>query len=805
MHMRTFSAYIRLLGAPDSYAAKWLLLIACALTLAAMFPSSISLDNEYALGSVWTESDLYAPFSFPLYKDEQQVEREQADAAAHVYKVFESDASVQKSSADSLAVFFAQLRAIIDNRKADSSAIGRYVRSLPVSFTGPEWKTLWHLRSGDASRRRVSLSALEREIMNAMDRVYAQGIVDMHAVQFARDTAVALRKKTIERIVPLSSFIDKAALGKFAEETFVALYRADNDTVSIAAKIFLSFVSPNVWYMKEQTERELRFAVASVPRTYGAVKEGDRIIRKSERITEDVKRKLDSLRKSKIERGADINRAATFAGKFLHAIAIMWLFSMYLYLFRKSIFHDNAKLAMIALIVLSTAACAWATRLYEGELAMKFLILVPVTSMLLGIVFDSRVAFYGTVVTSLLAAAVRGNDYSVALCSLASGALAVYTVRDIKKRTQLFRSITFIFVGYAIAILALALERYDAPSLVVNQLLMAGVNAVISPVITYGILIFFERVLHVTTDLGLLDLANFNHPLLKELSLKTPGTFHHSVSLSTLADAAADAVGANPVLARVGALYHDIGKIINPAMFVENQLGEENRHGSINPKRSARIISSHVVDGIRLGREFGIPEEVLQFIPMHHGRTKIGFFYEQAREQSLTPESVSEKDFRYAGPRPNSKETAIVMLADAVEASTRSIEEPTAEKIEENIDAIFKARFVEGELDESNLTLSDLTKIRETFMKILLGVYHPRLKYPEKEDGEEPYVHEAQAASPEPKSKSRKPPARAQEEGAQVILERDDAVPKPRPRVRRKKKDDSSNGEEPQPNGGGTR
>ncbi|HLP18015.1 MAG TPA: HDIG domain-containing protein, partial [Bacteroidota bacterium] len=509
----------------------------------------------------------------------------------------------------------------------------------------------------------------------------------------------------------------------------------------------------------------VRFAVESVPRTYGAVKEGDRIIRKNERITEDVKRKLDSLRKSKIERGADTNRAATFTGKFLHAFVILWLFSMYLYLFRKSIFHNNAKLAMIALIVLGSAVSAWGTRLYEGELAMKFLIIVPVSAMLLGIVFDSRVAFYGTVVTSLLVAGVRGNDYGVALCSLASGALAVYTVRDIKKRTQLFRSITFIFIGYAIAILALALERYDSPSIVINQLLMAGVNSIISPVITYGILIFFERVLHVTTDLGLLDLANFNHPLLKELSLKTPGTFHHSVSLSTLAESAADAVGANPVLVRVGALYHDIGKIVNPMMFVENQLGEENKHGQINPKKSARIISSHVADGIRIGREYGIPEEVLQFIPMHHGRTKIGFFYEQALEQSLVPDSVNEKDFRYTGPRPTSKETAIVMLADAVEASTRSIEEPTAEKIEENIDTIFKARFIEGELDESNLTLRDLTKIRESFLTILLGVYHPRLKYPEKEEGEDSRALLQQLELEEPVERPKPRPRRRKKTG----------------------------------------
>jgi hypothetical protein len=750
--MNFVTDYILPLGKRDSYAAKWLLLLVCALGMALMFPSSISVENEYALGSIWTDSDLYAPFSFPLFKDEQEYQREKSDAVAHVYKVFEHETDVPRTSDDSVRNFFIQLRMIIDNRKADSAAIQRISRTLPVSFTNEEWQSLWQLRKRElAGGGRFSLTRLEHDVRSVMEGMYAQGIIDVRSSD--ADTAVAVRRKTIERIVPLRSFIDTDALGKKTEETFTSLYRDDNDTVAIASKIVLSFLTPNIQFRREQTEREIRFALEAVPRTYGAVKEGDRIIRKSERITDDVKRKLDSLRKSKIDRGADINRAATFAGKFLHAFVIMWLFSMYMYMFRKSIFHNNAKLGMIALIVLSSAFAAYATTLYEGELPMKFLIVVPVTSMLLAIIFDSRVAFYGTVVTSLLVAGVRGNDYSIALCSLAAGALAVYTVRDIKKRTQLFRSITFIFVGYAVSIIALALERYDAPSIAESQLLMAAVNAVVSPVLTYGLLIFFEKILHVTTDLALLDLSNFNHPLLKELSLKTPGTFHHSVSMSALAEAAADAVGANPVLTRVGALYHDIGKIVNPAMFVENQKAEENMHEAINPKKSARIISSHVADGMRLGREYGIPEEVLVFIPMHHGKTRIGFFYEQALEQSLSPESVMEKDYRYIGPRPNSKEAAIVMLADAVEASTRSIEEPTSEKIEENITAIVKTRFMEGELDESNLTLSDLTKIQASFLKSLLGVYHPRIRYPEKEDAEDARMQETGA---EGKTKTRK-------------------------------------------------
>lgn len=753
--------YLRPLAQRDSFAAKWILLVVSALAMSMTFPLGISVENEYALGSIWTDSDLYAPFSYPLFKDDHEYQRERNEAATHVYKVFEEEPDVPRTAVDSVKKLFSGLRMIIDNRKADSLAIRNLSRSLPVSFTNDEWNDLWLLRRRDLQGGgRFTLAQFERDILGVMELMYARGIIDIRSSEIGGDTAGAIRKKTVDHIVPLNRFIDSDALGRKTEETFTTLYHGDNDTTSIASKIVLSFITPNIRFRKAETEQEVKFALESVPRTDGAVKEGDRIIGKNERITGDVKRKLDSLRKSKIDRGADINRAATFAGKFLHVFVIMWLFSMYLYLFRKSIFHNNANLGMIALIVMSSAASAYATTFYEGELPLKYLIVVPVTSMLLAIVFDSRVAFYGTVVAALLAAGVRGNDYSVTLCSITAGALAVYTVRDIKKRTQLFRSITFIFVGYAVSICALALERYDAPGVTVSQLLVAGVNAVVSPVLTYGLLIFFEKIMHVTTDLALLDLANFNQPLLKELSIKTPGTFHHSVSMSALAEAAAEAVGANPVLTRAGALYHDIGKIVSPAMFVENRQGDENSHEAINPKKSARIIASHVADGVRLGREYGVPEEILQFIPMHHGKTRIGFFYEQAIEQSLVPEMVNENDFRYIGPHPKSKETAIVMLADAVEASTRSIEEPSSDKIKENIVAIFKARFMEGELDDSNLTLSDLTKIQERFLAILLGVYHPRIRYPDKEDADE-------ARSVEPIVETKTKPKK-QEDGKQL-------------------------------------
>ena len=247
--MSIVTKYILPLAKKDSFYAKWLLLLVSALVMALMFPSSISVENEYALGSVWTDSDLYAPFSFPLFKDDQEYQRERTDAAAHVFKVFEQETDVPRAAADSVQKLFSDLRMIIDNRKADSAAILRLTRWLPVSFTNDEWKNLWHLRKQELLRGgRLTLAALERDVLGVVDRLYAQGIIDVRSSE--GDTVGAVRKKTVERIVPLNTFIDIDALGRKTEETFTVLYRGDNDTVAIASKIVLSFVTPNIQFRK---------------------------------------------------------------------------------------------------------------------------------------------------------------------------------------------------------------------------------------------------------------------------------------------------------------------------------------------------------------------------------------------------------------------------------------------------------------------------------------------------------------------------------------------------------------------------
>ncbi|MEW5799433.1 MAG: HDIG domain-containing metalloprotein [Bacteroidota bacterium] len=743
--------FIRRLGSPDNLIAKWLIFVALVLLIALMFPQGLSVESDYSVGVIWTEADLYAPFAFPIYKNEREYERERELAAAKVYKVFEENAYIAQSNIDSLRMFFDLLEKIIDRKKENEREIQSALSNFPIPLRETEWQTLWLLRNAERKNGNTSkytFEKLRRDVLLVVNGIYLQGIVDVRKSQFRENELIARRKKTLEQIIPIGKLYDVTDLGKTVQQTFITGYKTENDTVSVATKIALSFLSPNVIYQKEQTDREIQFAIDLVPRTVGAVSEGERIIAKKERITPEIKLKLDSLKKAKEERGAGINAYVTFLGKSLHVFAVVWILAMYLFLFRKRIYHDNRKLILIGTMLLAVSFIAYLTVFITVPLPLRFLIIVPAMSMLIGIIFDSRVAFYSTVVISLLIAGIRSNDYGIGLASLVAGSFAIYTVRDIKKRTQIFRSIIYIFLGYSTAILALGLERYESIDTMGNQLLVASFNAILSPIIAYGVLIFLEKAFNISTELTLVDLSDLNHPLLKDLAHKAPGTFHHSVSVATLAASAAEAIGANATLARVGALYHDIGKMANAELFVENQIGSENKHRSMSPRKSARVIAAHVDDGIKLAREHRLPDAVIDFIPMHHGTMHIGFFYEKALRQKKNTAEIDENDYRYPGPKPTTKETGIVLLADGIEASTRAIVEPTVEKIEANIESLIKFRLLEGELDESTLNLRDLTRIKESFLKVLVGIHHSRLRYPEKENAEQPSEPAAEIVPP---------------------------------------------------------
>jgi putative nucleotidyltransferase with HDIG domain len=359
-------------------------------------------------------------------------------------------------------------------------------------------------------------------------------------------------------------------------------------------------------------------------------------------------------------------------------------------------------------------------------------VIVPALSMLIAILFDSRTAFYSTVVMSLLIAGIRGSDYSVGLAMMMGGMLAAYSVRDIKSRTQIFQSILFVMLGFALTIISISAERTLDISETLLQLGVAGVNSVFSPLLTFGILYIIERVFNLTTDLRLKEYDNVEHPLLVEMSEKSPGTYQHTLTIARLSESAAIAIGANGLLAKVGSYFHDIGKIPKAEYYVENQINIDNKHDKLSPKKSASIIRDHVQDGIELAIEYKLPQRIIDFIPMHHGTMLIKHFYAKAIELSNIGEGstiVKMEDYRYIGPKPVTKETAIVMLADAAEAIARAANADNREDIVEILDSIVKDRFLDGQFDECPITMAEIQEVKESFAKNLLGMRHHRVMY----------------------------------------------------------------------------
>lgn len=723
-----------------SMTTKVLLLLGLVLTITLLAPSQNQLKIHYDVGTIWTHEDVIAPFSFPIYKDPTEYKREVSQAVENVKPVFDR-VEIERYRLDSAAAFISQVRTALELQlrmdrernkqifERDSLSLSNIMQNLPYRFSTSEWhQLLVNIYRNPIVLRRIG--SLSSTITTILASDYQTGVIDRPRDQVGTSVIVE-RRGNSETPVPLEQVLTIRDVARQLDAASISMLKGDTASAQILSSAIASQVLPNLTYNRSQTQREINAAVELVPKTVGFVKENERIIGKHDKITNEIKLKLDSLERALRERTGAASMLLQFGGKFLMMLVIIGLLSIYLFLFRKKVFFNNKMLLLIAVLIIFEGLLMHFAFTAQTTLPVQYLILVPVASMILTVIFDSRLAFQATVAIALIVGAMRGNDFGAAFTALSAGALALYTVRDIKNRTQIFRSLVFIFLGYALATLAISFQRAEDVSTMLAGFSLIAVNSVLSPIITFGLLIFFEKVFNIATDLTLLELSDFNQPALRELSQKAPGTFHHSIIVGTLAEKAAEAVGANSILARVGAYYHDIGKTLKPEYFIENTMdSNKSKHDWLPPDISVQMVMSHVSDGLDLGKKYHLPQRILDFIPMHHGTTLVAYFYGKALKRPFATGDVSEDDYRYDGPKPRSKETAIVMLADSVEAATRSLEEKSMGNIVSMIDAIVKSRYEEGQLDETNLTFVDLTRIKESFVAVLSGIYHKRIEYP---------------------------------------------------------------------------
>ena len=717
---------------PRNLFYKIALAFATVVLIAMMFPKGESIESEVSEGTVWLNDDLIAEISFPIIKSEEIYQSELRAAEKKVYPVFISNSGMIVKSIDSLKNYSNFLIEDLDN-SANNDSI-EIINSTFLSTSA--FRIFQSIRLKERNLIKSGVYKL-RNLFSAagfvLDKVYKKGVLNINDGEETRDS-IAIRVGNIDEIAQAVKFLFfNRAIEKIAKE--IKRFNYPDELEEALTEYTVHFLFPNLAYSEELTNEEIEQKTNNVSRYSGIVNENERIIAKHERISKEIKLKIESYKEAKGDTVAKEGLFLQFIGKFIHISLLLSLLTVYIMLFRKKIFYDNNKLILISLIFVSVSFSTFLINQIEVQAPIHFLIFLPAASMLFTIIFDSRMGFYCTVILALIAGALRGNDYSFATMNMIAGGLSVYTVRDIKNRSQIFRSFLIILLGYTLSIIAFGLERFAPVDSMLVEFAFAGSNALISPVLTYGVLIFFEKMFHITTDLTLLELSNYDRPLLKDLARKAPGTFNHSMTMGTMGETAAERIGANPMLARVGAYYHDIGKTITPQNYVENQLDNQNVHENLTPEESAQLIVSHVEEGVQLGKDNNLPQEILDFIPMHHGTTTMTYFYERAKKL-YGDDKVIINDYRYPGPKPDSKETAIIMLADGCESAVRSIEEPDSDKVENVIDGIFNSRIDDGQLEDSPLTYSDITKMKEAFLSILLGQHHRRIRYPKQEEME---------------------------------------------------------------------
>jgi len=723
--LRLFKSHFK-----ESLRIKLMIGLITTVLIVLMFPKAESLEFEVLEGSVWINDDLIAPFSYPILKAPDVYRKEIDNAKKSVYPIFLKNQTQVNIVLDSFKVYRNYLMETFVNALAISST-----RALnPTFLSEVSYDALFNLYKQQRNTRldnNLTLNKLFDRAAESLVMVYRTGIIESPQEGLLRDS-IALRTGNVDLIEPIKKYFNPEN-AKTQIKNYVQSLGYLPEYQNAMIEFSQHFVVPNIYYNAEFTNNEILQAQDEVSKYAGIVNENERIIAKHERVTKDAKLKIDSFHAAKGEKFQEQGISFQLFGKFLHIASLITLLTIYFYNFRKKIFNDNVKLLIFGLMFIFISFATYLINQIATPAPLHFLIFVPAASMILTIIFDSRVGFYSTVIISLITAALRGNDYSFALMNLFAGALGVYTVRDIKNRSQIFRSFFFILVGYSVGVVAFGLERFASLNTILFELAFVSTNAVISPVLTYGLLIFFEKLFNITTDLTLLELSNFDRPLLRDLSRKAPGTFNHSMTMGTIAEAAAEKIKANTLLARVGAYYHDIGKLIAPQNFVENQLSKANIHEDVAPEESVELIKKHVKEGVKLGQQNNLPDEVIDFIPMHHGTMAMKYFYEKAKDK-YENENIDIEDYKYAGPIPNTKETAIVMLADGCESAVRSIGNPDQAKIENVVDNIFIDRIENGQLNNSPITLSDIDKIKESFKSILIGQHHKRIRYPNQDE-----------------------------------------------------------------------
>ena len=728
------------------------------------FPTGFSIRYSYQLNDIANEP-IIAPFDFGILKTDQKLSKDLDEARNSVQFSFSRDQDFVNKQITDIDTFFIYLNDIYGAHElfissqdslykyryepefesyqtsfiADSTTYvtlySEFLNQYQFQIDKAQWDQL--LGINESLAEPINLELFKNQIKQICLNRWAEGIIDEPLENILSDEISIIQGGELV-IAPTKNYNDIETAWKKNREEVNQIYENELDIKSILSyELINEFTKPNILFDKELTESRQKERLDKVSRFQGTVLANELIVDTNNRITESVLLKLKSLqfeseRRLGYERAADKFRE--YLGAFFVVAILLFLLFSFFYIYRNNYFKNFKLLLLIGLLMYLIVFFSWIIVSYQLPV---YIIPIAMFSILLTVLLDTTVALISSTILILLISLLIGNDLDFAIIQFFISFIAILNVRKLRKRRQIIATmLTLVFCGLFVFFSVMLFKGIDFLDYNYSTVGYLALASFLCPILAFGLVPLFESFFGITTDLSLIELLDYDQPLLKKLMEDAPGTHTHSVKVGTLAESCANAVGARALLCRVGSYYHDIGKIKKPEYYAENQTGV-NKHDSITPHMSAKILKQHVTDGLALADEYGLPKIVKDFIKTHHAKNKMEFFYKKALE---IDKKVDENEFRYPGPKPRTKETGIVMLAEAIEAQANSLKNPTLEKFEIMIDKAIRSRLEDGQLDECPLTMEDLQKIKgrrdgkHGLLPVLSGLYHSRPEYPSKDN-----------------------------------------------------------------------
>ncbi|GAA4915286.1 HDIG domain-containing metalloprotein [Mucilaginibacter defluvii] len=667
---------------------KFLMILGSICLIVAALPKQAQFRYEFEKGKVWNQKDLVSPYSFAILKTPQEIESDRKTALASVTPVYRFDRDMGKQQ--------------IEGFRND---------------LGIKWHT-----AGLPENQQEKYQAVGANLLN---EVYSRGVIKVnqkHQRAEALNITVLNNNVSTERNINDLFTRDRAL--NYCEQQLNA--RKDMDKAFLL-DLISDRLLVNLTFDESFTAKLEKEALDNLSLTRGMVQIGETIVAKGATVNDDVFQKLQSYKKA-FEDNARIdgNGNLVLFGRFLLVGLAITLLIVFLYLFRRDIYNDNRLVGLILMVV--TAMLATLSVAIMLQIPTLYYIPYCIVPIIIRILFDTRLALYIHLLVVLIAGFFVPNSFEFAYYQITAGMVAIYTIKNLIRREQFLTSALIITATYLVAFLGISFIRQGSLASIEWLDFIPFTVSVLLTLLAYPLIYAFEKLFALTSDITLIELTNTNSPLLREMAFTAPGTFQHSLQVANLAENAIYAIGGNALLVRAGALYHDIGKIENPLFFIENQTSSFNPHDKLPYEESAQIIIRHVSKGIEMARRANLPDIVTDFIRTHHGNTRVDYFY-QSFLKNFPEKFIDENIFRYPGPIPFSKETGVLMLADSVEAASRSLKEPNQKSISDLVDRIVKYKLDQDQLKDSNITLKDIETIKTIFKRMLMSIYHVRIEY----------------------------------------------------------------------------